>query len=398
MRINLLLLLCMYVAISMRAQTNPQTGYVITNSGDTIHGTIDYLPDARNAVSCLFKKNGGSEFITYAPKDIRAYRLANNGIYYVSRIFAYDGKEAPMFAEFLIQGGVSLYRFNVSGCDYYQFVNSNGETAMLKDDGLKSDINYQDKLQSRKSSMQNVAHLLYKSPQLLNKLWKSELSAENVANIVKAYNEEFCTEEGDCILFHYDYKKAASISYRLFVGAGIGYGDYWYSAAGFRSWFSGISPKIIVGAELIPLRTKQHWLFSLTLGYSRLNIKSELATLSNKEKPKMELIHFDVDLGATYYVLSKTSKVRPFLRGGVSSTLLSGIKVKNVYSSDVYTDADAQAISNYHERKSGKVGIGWFIGTGVDLGRFRIGADYKQCYMDAPENHPFYSATVAMLF
>ena len=34
---------------SASAQINPTQGYIITNEGDTIHGTIDYRSDAKNA-------------------------------------------------------------------------------------------------------------------------------------------------------------------------------------------------------------------------------------------------------------------------------------------------------------------------------------------------------------
>ena len=187
--------ICVFLTQQASAQVNPQTGYVITNNGDTIHGTIDYLTDAKNARTCLFRKNGESEFVAYTPDDIRAYRLANDGIYYVSRMFEADGKSTPLFAEFLIQGGVSLYRYNVDGCNYYQFVGNDGKTAMLKDDGLTADdTSYREKLQERRGRLQDVMQILYKSPNLLKRLWKTDLSPENVTDIIKQYDEEFCTE------------------------------------------------------------------------------------------------------------------------------------------------------------------------------------------------------------
>ena len=54
----LFLLLLATMPMQTTAQVNPQKGYVITNGNDTVHGTIDYLTDARNAKACLFQKRG----------------------------------------------------------------------------------------------------------------------------------------------------------------------------------------------------------------------------------------------------------------------------------------------------------------------------------------------------
>ena len=82
------------------AQVNPQKGYVITNENDTVYGTIDYLTDARNAKACLFQKNGEREYKSLSPADIRGYRLADDGVYYVSRMFNGGDKPELLFAEF----------------------------------------------------------------------------------------------------------------------------------------------------------------------------------------------------------------------------------------------------------------------------------------------------------
>ena len=40
------------------AQVNPKQGYIITNEGDTIRGTIDYRSDVRNARECRSSFSG----------------------------------------------------------------------------------------------------------------------------------------------------------------------------------------------------------------------------------------------------------------------------------------------------------------------------------------------------
>ena len=89
----LFLLLLATMPMQTTAQVNPQKGYVITNGNDTVHGTIDYLTDARNAKACLFQEKGEDGYKSLSPTDIRGYRLADDGIYYVSRMF--NGGEKP---------------------------------------------------------------------------------------------------------------------------------------------------------------------------------------------------------------------------------------------------------------------------------------------------------------
>ena len=105
-KVILLSLLGAMMCLQVQAQVNPQEGYVITNDNDTIYGTIDYLTDEQNVKQCLFQRKGETEFKPLSPSDIKGYRLAGNGIYYVSRKFDGENGQELLFAEFLIQGGV----------------------------------------------------------------------------------------------------------------------------------------------------------------------------------------------------------------------------------------------------------------------------------------------------
>lgn len=52
------------------AQTNPKSGYIITNNGDTIRGTIDFLTNKKLSKQCVFWANGVGEAKTYKPGEI----------------------------------------------------------------------------------------------------------------------------------------------------------------------------------------------------------------------------------------------------------------------------------------------------------------------------------------
>ena len=74
------------LAMTVSAQKNPMRGYVVTLQNDTLRGTVDYLSGTKNAWTCLFRRDGETEFKTYTPQDIKGYRLTDNGAYYVSRM------------------------------------------------------------------------------------------------------------------------------------------------------------------------------------------------------------------------------------------------------------------------------------------------------------------------
>ena len=72
--------LCL-LPMQMSAQVNPKEGYIITNEGDTVRGTINYLKDEENAKACQFKKAGEHTYKALTPSDISGYRLAEEDIY-----------------------------------------------------------------------------------------------------------------------------------------------------------------------------------------------------------------------------------------------------------------------------------------------------------------------------
>lgn len=204
---KLVLLLLATLPIQLTAQVNPQKGYIITNDNDTVHGTIDYLTDARNAKACLFQRNGESGYKTLSPSDIRGYRLGGDGIYYVSRLFTGGEKEERLFAEFLLQGGVSLYRYYYDDYNYFGFVDSDGKEVIIRDDKLNDDLStYSHKLQERRQKVQEIGALMERDNTIANRLWKMDLTSSDLTRLVRQYDEEYCTEAGDCIVFQYDRK------------------------------------------------------------------------------------------------------------------------------------------------------------------------------------------------
>ena len=248
MRKAIVLIIASIVPLLSSAQRNPVTGYIITNGNDTIHGTIDYLNDAENCQRCVFSPEGVSEYRTYSPTDIKAYRFSNDGIFYVSRNFPVGQAEKTVFAEYLLQGGVSLYRYTETE-DHYFFVGEDGQVMMITDDHLeKQDEHFYDKVKQRGKMLVNGMEVFEKDADVIEKLYRIPYNAENLTQIVRNYDEKYCTDSGDCIQFQYDAKKSARYHRHFRVEAGC---EYLHVNSGESDIWG---PKIGIGAEISSAR------------------------------------------------------------------------------------------------------------------------------------------------
>ena len=72
--------------LQLVAQSNYQAGFVVTNNGDTLDGSIDYKRWDRSPGRISFKTS--SESKVYAPLDIKSFMVANET--YVSAIVDVD--------------------------------------------------------------------------------------------------------------------------------------------------------------------------------------------------------------------------------------------------------------------------------------------------------------------
>ena len=98
----------------LKAQTDFRPGFIVTISGDSLKGMIDYRGDMLMSRICKFKSND-NEILEYSPGDIIAFRL-NDGKCYISK----DVNGEDFFLECLIKGRVSIYyRRDNEGDHYY---------------------------------------------------------------------------------------------------------------------------------------------------------------------------------------------------------------------------------------------------------------------------------------
>lgn len=374
--------LCL-LPMQMSAQVNPKEGYIITNEGDTIRGTINYLKDEENAKACQFKKAGEGTYKTLSPSDISGYRLADEGIYYVSRVVKSDDVVQRLFAEFLVQGGVSLYRYSLNGETYFGFADMEGKEVVMREDKLNEDLtNYEKKLEARRGQVQQVGSVMSKDPTVAGRLWKMDLTSNALLKMVKRYNERYCTSEGDCVVFKSDTKKSRSVIPHIYIGAAASYAWFRSSAQTFNTLpvtispeakYSGIVPTVMVGADMTYPRQSQHLMTQVEISFTPYSIKADEQLVADKES-SMKCTELALRLGVGY-VFSQESSVSPFLVGGLSVRHQMSMEENNRVSilqkgkdSDIpfATDKDYRSVTH----------LGVYAGVGVNIGHLRLAAIY----------------------
>ena len=378
-----ILLLLATIPQQLMAQVNPQKGYIITNENDTIYGTIDYLTDARNVQACLFQKKGETEYKSLSPSDIKGYRLADDGIYYVSRLFTGGEKPKLLFAEFLLQGGVSLYRYYYDDYNYFGFVDDNGKEVIICNDNLNNDLStYNQKLQERRQKVQELNALMYQDKTIANRMWKMDLTSNDLTELVKQYDEQFCTYAGDCIIFKYDKKKAAAVTRRFYVGAGINYAFYEAPDDNVRhrtefsgNKYSGIAPTFIAGADFMFPRFSRYFMAQLELSYTPHNYKASEVMLEGGN-PKMSTNEIALRFGASY-AFSHNRRFIPYIKGGLHIAWNSAIKEKNVVFMYDYHGGEPQKTTGDLVFDN-ELRAGIYLGAGIDIGHIRINALWKK--------------------
>ena len=198
----LLLTLC---ATSGMAQINLREGIVITLSGDTLHGSIDYRTDRMNMVQCYFIPDGKTEAIRYGAKDIAGYRFLDNGRYYVSKSIPDEStkRDTTLFLEYVVRGQMNLYfHFLPDSLKSNVFYFENEEGKLVRFQTVKLG----EKSAERRKRLKEVMYITSNSPSTQELLWDKCHDLKDVKNTILHYNKEVCPD-GECEVFEYKAKK-----------------------------------------------------------------------------------------------------------------------------------------------------------------------------------------------
>lgn len=311
-----LLLAAVATAHAQTAQPkNPVKGYILTLAGDTIHGTVDYLSGEENARGCRFCAEGQTDYRLYGPDELQGYRFMNDGIYYVARTLPINGEQRRIFAEYLLKGGISLYRYESDSQTLYFMTNEDGKTAVIREEDY-SNYREDDAMARKRGNLREAASMMAISTKATNSLWKRDITANNLVDITRRYNEEYCTEAGDCVVFQYDALHSVNTVTRIRMQLGTGRcrvnnNEFIYKTNMHR---------IGVGAEFTSLRKNPNLSIEATLLAGIYNDRHFLSDSYTGQKR----LWLQMDAGALYR-FNAYSPSTPFVRGGFTLSLPMGV-------------------------------------------------------------------------
>lgn len=197
-------------AIMAMAQTNPKSGYIITNTGDTIRGTIDFRTNEKLSKQCDFWVNNGKT--TYKPGDIEGFRFDNGGKYFVSRRLNVTGNPELYFAEFMVQGKMNLYCVTYDGDEYYFFEREDGEMAELTNRNISyatidaANQGTRDIILEKQKQYGKVKILMQQSRNAIMEMDDNNMTRKKLVNVVRDYHKDVCTDGSSCIVYEYNEK------------------------------------------------------------------------------------------------------------------------------------------------------------------------------------------------
>ena len=201
-KIILFALLAVSATMAM-AQINPKSGIIITNSGDTIRGIIDFRTNETLSRECEFWAEGESKGKTYKPGDIEGFRFDGNGKYFVTRKLNVDGKPRLYFAEFMVKGMMNLYCVVENSDEHFFFEREDGEMAKLTSRAFHTTSTLQevqDKMLEKKEQYGKVKYLLRDSWTAIEDMNKPEVSRKQLVNVVRDYHKDVCTDGSTCMV------------------------------------------------------------------------------------------------------------------------------------------------------------------------------------------------------
>lgn len=333
------------------------SGYVITNSNDTIYGLIGLRTPSINQEKCILVTSDNQKQ-TYLPGEIKGYRYSDVGKMYISKAVEIKEQEYLIFVEYLVQGGLSLFYFEHDKKPYYLFEEEDKAPLYITQDPPKV-INLNVSV-----DLQYIGELNYhfrESSQVLKKLINNEKPKFNqklMIEIAKQYNDENCLnpDKASCIVFESRIPDKFGVQVKFSVYTGIQSGVYY----GKFSEGSSLSP--LIGAQIYVYNPRWSNSFGIVLDLSFSKIDTGQSELKEKYVDYYKSMDYDMcNLSAKLGVRYTYSKhrLRPSIEGGLG--FVSAFRNKSVLTR--YGSGDELVDRVYDVRGSH---FGWYIGAGLE--------------------------------
>lgn len=374
---NFLFISCiLFSVLSVFAQRDLKPGYIITNSDDTIYGEISYQIDVYNAENCYFKKETNSDPITYKPGQIKAYRIID-GKFFVSRKVTIGNKQREVFLEFLVNGKADIFYLPPS---YYFIEKEDQEMHILENTEkivVRGDRKY---YKEGKEYVGILANYMQESPQLYEKIQRSELDQSNLIKIATEFHNEVCPGE-ECIVYSKEPpKNIFKVGYA--VGCNFNGVTVYMDQTDYKGeeWAPGLMTGLEISYHTKGVRER----FSMSLGFYYSQVKHNIKLLEGNYNPiGVEYLSKNIMVDLYFNYTYPRYKLKPFIGIGV------------LYFQTLKNSKDLASTYNY---KPGKKSLGPLFDAGftTDLSQLvslKFETNYQNGYFANGDDNVFYSYT-----
>lgn len=262
--------------IQLIAQSDFRSGYVIKNNNDTIYGLLDYKNNNANAQKCTFRKDIKSKDQLFTPEEIKAYRFTNSN-YYISKSITTKNETKKLFLEYLIKGIVDIFYYSDNG-DHYFVNDSKNNLRELKNEKIKIEKNNTHYFNEKKEYIGILKVIFEKSPSIINRINKVDLTQKSLIKITHDYHNEVCPNK-TCLIYEKKLTKSKSTFGFLAELNGISFSetgefsaDYYYlenSQFGFE-----VFPSIGLYYKVSMPSINENLYFQYELTYSSVKLKA----------------------------------------------------------------------------------------------------------------------------
>lgn len=217
------------VSSSLFSQSDFREGYIVSNSGDTIFGFIDYRGDYLNCNKCVFKESLNEKTVTYFPNEIKSYRFSESK-FYVS--YFVENLNKYVFLEYLIDGIVDVYFYKDINDKYYYIDKEGEKIQLLENKEIEVMIDGQAYIRNSNRHIGLLNYYLNESEEIKKRINDVELEHKSLIKLTKDYHDFVCSGE-ECIIFE---KRLPSLRFEAGALVFANYSDFNIDNTNYGTW------------------------------------------------------------------------------------------------------------------------------------------------------------------
>ncbi|WP_243347638.1 outer membrane beta-barrel protein [Parabacteroides sp. FAFU027] len=389
-----LLLLSVLFILTLKAQSDFRTGYIITLQGDTVYGLINLRGEGANAKSCVFKSKSDQKKTIYTPQQLRSFCFTD-GKYYVSGMYLTPEVHIPQFLEYIYQGSLNILYYPDDSKDHYFAMKDTSVIELDHRARLTGDAEEDSRLLAKAEKFKGqLKYLTYDQPALAQKIEKMTCNSKDLISIAAVYQSlSLPSRKGPGVKLKRG--KRHSVGYGFFLSSGSSnltsppYNMYIndYNEIKSLDFKTAMTYEVGANVDFYPdYSGRNRFCIQLSPALNFVEYKS------NVERPLEPLLYiYNLDIKFTalkipvllkYSFNSSSRKFIPFMKGGPGCMIyLSSKGYYEYYSTPLWNQIKPETtyIKPLNDI-SGDVKFYITVGTGVDMkcGKrlLTVGANY----------------------